>query len=90
MFCPWGDAGKAILPTMSNVAAGDDYYPLTIARSDGKGWKNLDYNPLNLDEDKDVEQKERWEVIIAGHVSQQLLPKTESMDFSTPTQAQDA
>ena len=64
---------------MSNAAAGDEYVPLTIARSDGKGYPNLDYYPLNLNEDKDVEQKERWEVIIAGHITQQLLPKTESM-----------
>ncbi|KAK1836497.1 transcription-silencing protein Clr2-domain-containing protein [Podospora conica] len=66
---------------MSNFAPGDDYYPLTIARSDGKGWPRLNYEPINLNEDKDIEQKERWEVIIAGHLAQQLFPKTETRQF---------
>lgn len=69
---------------MSN--GGDDYYPLTIARSDGKGYSFFGPSnktlALDFNETKDVEQKERWEVIIAGHIAQQIFPKTESMDFS--------
>lgn len=69
---------------MSN--GGDDYYPLTIARSDGKGYNFVGSKaqPLDSNETKDVEQKERWEVIIAGHIAQQIFPKTESMDFLSP------
>lgn len=66
---------------MSN--GGDDYYPLTIARSDGKGYNFVGSKaqPLDPNETKDVEQKERWEVIIAGHIAQQIFPKTESMEL---------
>ncbi|KAK5657656.1 hypothetical protein OQA88_2728 [Cercophora sp. LCS_1] len=59
----------------------DDYYLMHIARSDGKGYTSLDHNPLNPKEDKDIEQLERWEVIIAGHLQNQLLPKTEKRQF---------
>jgi len=64
----------------------DEYYPLTIARSDGKGYQDIrnKTQALDFNETKDVEQKERWEVIIAGHLAQQLFPKTESMGSPSP------
>ena len=76
---------KAIVvsPTMANSSAQDDdaktdYYPISIPRSDGKGYTNLDHNPLNLKEDQDIQQLERWEVIIAGHLQYQLGLKDDS------------
>ncbi|KAK3380172.1 transcription-silencing protein Clr2-domain-containing protein [Lasiosphaeria ovina] len=71
---------------MANSAAQDDdaktdYYPITIARSDGKGYSNLDHNPLNHKEDQDIQQLERWEVIIAGHLQNQLGLKDDKRQF---------
>jgi len=63
---------------MATSSNPDDYYPIQLARSDGKGYLNLDHNPLDPDEGKDVEQLERWEVIIAGHLQFQLAPKEDS------------
>ncbi|KAK4204889.1 hypothetical protein QBC40DRAFT_336519 [Triangularia verruculosa] len=52
-----------------------EYWPITLARSDGQGYTDLDQNPLDLNEDSDVTQLERWEVIIGGHLAMQLAPK---------------
>jgi hypothetical protein len=64
--------------------ANDDYYPIHIARSDGKGYANLDHNALSPKEDKDVTQLERWEVILAGHLMNQLGPRDESEQTAYP------
>ena len=72
---------------MANTAAQSDgsadYWPIHIARSDGQGYPNLDHNALSPTEDQDVTQLERWKVIIAGHIQNQLAPKEDSM---LPTQ----
>lgn len=63
---------------------GKNYYPITIARSDGRGYQNLDHNAIDPNDDKDVEQLERWQVIIAHHLQFQLAPKGESESLPTP------
>ncbi|KAK0645565.1 transcription-silencing protein Clr2-domain-containing protein [Cercophora newfieldiana] len=66
---------------MANSSQDGNYYPVQIARSDGKGYPNLDHNPIDPNEVKDVEQLERWEVIIAHHLQFQLAPKDEKRQF---------
>ncbi|KAK0745067.1 hypothetical protein B0T21DRAFT_408121 [Apiosordaria backusii] len=70
---------------MASSASKDDssaeYWSLTIARSDGQGYTDLDQNPLDLNEDSDVTQLERWEVIIGGHLAMQLAPKEDKRQF---------
>ncbi|KAK0672722.1 hypothetical protein QBC41DRAFT_243008 [Cercophora samala] len=70
---------------MASSAARDDssaeYWPITIARSDGQGYPDLDLIPLDLNEDSDVTQLERWEVIIGGHLAMQLAPKEDKRQF---------
>ncbi|KAK3688392.1 transcription-silencing protein Clr2-domain-containing protein [Podospora appendiculata] len=61
--------------------AGPEYYPIHIARSDGRGYMNLDHNALNPKEDQDVQQLERWEVILAGHLQYQLAPKEDKKQY---------
>lgn len=56
-----------------------DYWPIHIARSDGQAYTNLDHIPLSPDEDQDVTQQERWEVIVAGHLQNQAGPRDDSM-----------
>jgi hypothetical protein len=63
---------------MASATQDPDYWPIHIARSDGKGYAGLDHSPLDPNEVKDVDQLERWEVIIAGHLQFQLAPKEES------------
>lgn len=63
---------------MANANAQDEYYPIHIARSDGQGYAGLDHRALKPDDDEDMKQLERWEVIIAGHLSYQLAPKDDS------------
>lgn len=48
------------------------YTGLRVARTDGKGYDNLDHNALDPKEDQDIAQLERWEVIIGGHLQHQL------------------
>lgn len=57
----------------------DDYWPLTIARSDGQGYANLDHLPLDTNLVSDSAQSERWLVIIAGHLQNQIGPRQDSM-----------
>jgi hypothetical protein len=59
--------------------ASTDYWPIHIARSDGQSWPSLDHNALSSSEDQDVTQLERWEVIVAGHLQNQIAPKDDSM-----------
>ncbi|KAK4172147.1 hypothetical protein QBC36DRAFT_223327 [Triangularia setosa] len=70
---------------MASSASKDDssaeYWPITIARSDGQGYSELDQNSLDLNEDSDVTQLERWEVIIGGHLAMQLAPKEDKRQF---------
>ncbi len=63
--------------TPSNDAS-TDYWPIHIARSDGQGWTGLDHGPISSTEDQDVTQLERWEVIVAGHLHNQLGPRDDS------------
>jgi hypothetical protein len=65
----------------SQSDASTDYWPIQIARSDGQEYPNLDHSPLNPNEDQDVTQLERWEVIVAGHLQNQIAPKDDSMFF---------
>jgi hypothetical protein len=62
-----------------------DYWPIHIARSDGQSYPNLDHSSLNPSEDQDVTQLERWEVIVAGHLQNQIAPKDDSMFSRLPT-----
>lgn len=68
---------------MANAGAQNDasaeYWPIYIARSDGQEYPNLDHSALSPNEDQDVTQQERWEVIIAGHLQNQIGPKDDSM-----------
>lgn len=68
---------------MASSAAQSDtsaeYWPIQIARSDGQGYQNLDHSPLAPNEDQDVTQLERWEVIVAGHLQNQIGPKDDSV-----------
>ncbi|KAK0636864.1 transcription-silencing protein Clr2-domain-containing protein [Bombardia bombarda] len=66
---------------MANSTSQEEYHPIHLARSDGKGYPNLDHHALNLKEDQDIQQLERWEVIIAGHLAHQLAPKEEKRQF---------
>ncbi|KAK0627739.1 transcription-silencing protein Clr2-domain-containing protein [Immersiella caudata] len=66
---------------MASANQDPDYWPIHIARSDGKAYENLDHSSLDPNETKDVEQLERWEVIIAGHLQFQLAPKEEKRQF---------
>lgn len=73
--------------------ASPEYWPIHIARSDGvapsyaQAWSDRDghrglnapHRALIPDEDQDVTQLERWEVIVAGHLQLQLAPKDDSM-----------
>lgn len=63
--------------------AATDYWPIHIARSDGQGYPNLDHSALNPSEDQDVTQQERWEVIVAGHLQNQVGPKDDSKSLAT-------
>ncbi|KAK1755929.1 transcription-silencing protein Clr2-domain-containing protein [Echria macrotheca] len=63
------------------MATGDLYYPLYIARSDGKSYALSEYNALDPKESKDMEQLERWEVIIGGHVKIQLADPKDARLF---------
>ena len=62
----------------NSTAAQDEYFPITIARTDSQGYPNLDHNALNPKEDADIQQQERWEVILGGHLAYQLAPKDDS------------
>lgn len=62
----------------SQSDASTEYWPIYITRSDGQGYANLDHNPLSPNEDQDVTQLERWEVIIAGHLQNQIGPRDDS------------
>ncbi|KAK4458318.1 transcription-silencing protein Clr2-domain-containing protein [Cladorrhinum samala] len=59
----------------SSAPQADEYWPMYIARSDGQGYQNLDQLPLDLKDENDVAQLERWEVIVGGHLQIQLAPK---------------
>ncbi|KAL2153385.1 hypothetical protein VTH82DRAFT_4540 [Thermothelomyces myriococcoides] len=61
--------------------AATDYWPIHIARSDGQGYPNLDHSALNPSEDQDVTQQERWEVIVAGHLQNQVGPKDDKKQY---------
>lgn len=63
---------------MANSVAQDEYYPIKIHRTDSLGYANLDHNALNPKEDQDIQQLERWEVILGGHLANQLAPADES------------
>ncbi|KAK3294665.1 transcription-silencing protein Clr2-domain-containing protein [Chaetomium fimeti] len=58
-----------------------DYWPIHIARSDGQAYPNLDHSSLNPSEDQDVTQLERWEVIVAGHLQNQIAPKDDKKQY---------
>jgi hypothetical protein len=69
----------------SSTAPGDgsiEYWPIHIARSDGQSWPQNDipvkFWPLSPDDDQDVTQLERWEVIVAGHLQNQIGPRDDS------------
>ncbi|VBB84080.1 Putative protein of unknown function [Podospora comata] len=70
---------------MASSAAKDDtnadYWPISIARSDGQSYQDLDQKPLDMGEDQDVTQLERWQVIIGGHLGMQLAPKDDKRQF---------
>lgn len=70
---------RTMASSASQNDAGTDYWPIHIARSDGRGYAKLDHNALSPDEDQDVAQQERWEVIVAGHLQNQVAPKDDSM-----------
>ncbi|KAK3353451.1 transcription-silencing protein Clr2-domain-containing protein [Lasiosphaeria hispida] len=61
----------------------DGYYPIHIARSDGKvhTYPKLDHNPLDPKSEADTQQLERWEVIIAGHLAHQLAPSDDKKQY---------
>ncbi|KAL2157526.1 hypothetical protein VTH06DRAFT_6077 [Thermothelomyces fergusii] len=61
--------------------AATDYWPIHIARSDGQGYPNLDHSALNPNEDQDVTQQERWEVIVAGHLQNQVGPRDDKKQY---------
>ena len=72
----------------SSTTQGDtstDYWPLHIARSDGQSWVVPDIPTntaaLNLDDDQDVTQLERWEVIIGGHLQNQAGPRDDKRQY---------
>ncbi|KAK4230085.1 transcription-silencing protein Clr2-domain-containing protein [Podospora fimiseda] len=67
------------MATMSSQE--DVYWPITIARSDGRGYQGLDHEALDLNNPQDVAQLERWEVIIAGHLQIQLAPKDDKKQY---------
>jgi hypothetical protein len=64
--------------TAASNDASTDYWPIHIARSDGQSWTGLDHGPISSTEDQDVTQLERWEVIVAGHLHNQLGPRDDS------------
>ncbi|KAK4208450.1 transcription-silencing protein Clr2-domain-containing protein [Rhypophila decipiens] len=66
---------------MANKAAEDEYYPVKIHRTDSTGYSNLDHNALNPKEDQDIQQQERWEVILGGHLTNQVAPPDEKRQF---------
>jgi len=66
------------MSSASQTTAKPEYWPIRIARSDGQGYQHLDNNALSDNDDQDVTQRERWEVIIAGHLQTQLGPKDDS------------
>ncbi|KAL2200678.1 transcription-silencing protein Clr2-domain-containing protein [Corynascus similis CBS 632.67] len=70
---------------MANAGAQNDasaeYWPIYIARSDGQEYPNLDHSALSPNEDQDVTQQERWEVIIAGHLQNQIGPKDDKRQY---------
>ncbi|KAG7287729.1 hypothetical protein NEMBOFW57_007242 [Staphylotrichum longicolle] len=61
--------------------ASTEYWPIHIARSDGQSWPTLDHKPLNSSEDQDITQLERWEVIVAGHLQNQIGPKDDKKQY---------
>jgi hypothetical protein len=65
--------------------ASTDYWPIHIARSDGQAYTGIDHFALSSSEDQDVTQLERWEVIVAGHLQNQIGPRDDSMCL-TPTE----
>ncbi|KAK4237752.1 transcription-silencing protein Clr2-domain-containing protein [Achaetomium macrosporum] len=65
----------------SSASQSDEYWPIYIARSDGQGYPNLDYNALSPDDDKDVAQLERWEVSGAEQIGRQLKPKDDKRQY---------
>ncbi|KAL1842636.1 hypothetical protein VTJ49DRAFT_4684 [Mycothermus thermophilus] len=60
---------------------GSEYWPIHIARSDGQGYTNLDNFPLSDNDGLDVEARERWEVIVAGHLQKELGPKDDKKQY---------
>ncbi|GAB1319086.1 Cryptic loci regulator 2 N-terminal domain-containing protein [Madurella fahalii] len=70
---------------MANAAsqndASADYWPIHIVRSDGQGYDVKDHFALDPNEDQDVAQLERWEVIVAGHLQNQLAPKGDKRQY---------
>ncbi|KAK4126572.1 hypothetical protein N657DRAFT_643354 [Parathielavia appendiculata] len=65
----------------SSSAQNDEYWPIHIARSDGQGYAQLDHVALRDDEEQDVAQRERWEVIVAGHLQNQIGPKDDKRQY---------
>ncbi|KAL2263168.1 hypothetical protein VTK26DRAFT_7919 [Humicola hyalothermophila] len=65
----------------SQTDASTDYWPIHIVRSDGRGYDDLDHNALNRDDDQDIAQLERWEVIVAGHLQNQIGPKDDKRQY---------
>ncbi len=70
----------------SSTTQGDastDYWPLHIARSDGQSWDGFPGNShaLSPDDDQDVTQLERWEVIIGGHLQNQAGPRDDKRQY---------
>ncbi|SPQ20078.1 0b105275-aca8-4a02-af70-d2fa6273f459 [Thermothielavioides terrestris] len=61
--------------------AGGEYWPIHIARSDGQGYTKLDHTALSPDNDADVAQLERWEVIVAGHLQNQVGPQGDTRQY---------
>ncbi|KAH6856438.1 transcription-silencing protein Clr2-domain-containing protein [Chaetomium sp. MPI-CAGE-AT-0009] len=67
--------------TTTQNDASTDYWPIHIARSDGQSYEHLDHSPLSPSEDQDVTQLERWEVIVAGHLQNQIAPKDDKKQY---------
>jgi len=63
---------------MSTAASNNEYHLIALARSDGMGYASLDHDPLDPSNEKDLDQLERWEVIIGGHLQNQIGPKNDS------------
>ncbi|KAK4099670.1 hypothetical protein N658DRAFT_567977 [Parathielavia hyrcaniae] len=68
-------------PMDGSSAQNDEYWPIHIARSDGQGYVQLDHVALRDDEEQDVAQRERWEVIVAGHLQNQIGPKEDRRQY---------